>query len=129
MNPFLNASLSDLIAMVPGLSNSELDALAAMACDGEWVFQERWQVPYYRRILPMYGPRIIDSPTTDPREAMRLLVKYRISVCPMGETSWWVRKGLEKTRVHINDNPCRAITEAAVIAALTDMEGGVKPCA
>ena len=123
MNPFLGKTLTELRDGVPGYSNPELDALAAKYCcknteqmnSGWWVVDGQWY-----------------HPTTDRHQAMRLQEKYWIHIrpiipeCPDEFTKpYWTI--VYPNRVWRNagsggrhDNPRRAITETAVIAALTE---------
>ncbi|KKN32688.1 hypothetical protein LCGC14_0811490 [marine sediment metagenome] len=123
------ASLPELKAMVPGLADAELNALCAAVCDEEFVEEfVEWlddgvNPPGFRaRIrlrdpIPYYGP--IARYTSDWREAGRLLEKYHPSVLHhLLRRFPWERGSLtEEFR--------RDITEAAVVAGLTEMiEGG-----
>lgn len=148
MNPFhhtlddeaeYHASLQDLIDMAPSLSDPKLDALCAAACDELYV-EERDCVAdglydaWWDSYLP-FGVQwgICPEFTTDWREAGRLLVKYRIGVNPLRPVFEGTRDDLWEANAEEYDtyfgpdfdNPCRAITLAAVVAALTEMiEGG-----
>ena len=153
MNPFHHtldddreycASLQDLLGMVQdgGLSDPELDALCAAACDGLYV-EERDCIAdglydaWWDSYLP-FGTQWGTCPkfTSDGREAMRLLVKYRLNV-QWGQDT---RDPSDKTLCvlkSINPGPidlvslipdmdllgviCRAITLAAVAARLREM--------
>lgn len=134
-NPFHNAPLADLKAMVENgdLSDPELDALCAAACDGEWVarfgdqvspFPSSWRAfsggpatgAFYIKDMPRY--------TSDWREAGRLLVwlldHYR------EKKSWDVAEEFLRPFLgSCGTSPKirRYITEAAVCAALAMMEG------
>lgn len=111
------------------LPNADLDALAACWCEG-WKYwpdvdDRHWQKPperacSYHHTCPAY--------TTDSAAAMRLAEKYALNLIVWrmeGDkvTEW---RAIQSALVHIepsckatNANPCHAITEAALIAALT----------
>lgn len=116
-NPFEGKSLAQLRDDVPGLSNAELDALAACVCDGYyvshngggfWVFNGTYFEAMHRH-------------TTDWREAGRLLVKYKLHLEPCRfHEEWWAHDyECHATSRGDTQDPRRAITEAAVIAELT----------
>ena len=141
MNPFLDKSQADLKAMVQNgdLSDPELDALCARVCDG-------WDKPEYieSRRFRMFNPptnkheeMVCPRYTSDGREAMRLLVKYRLG-SHWGRVQGCSDKEFLRVQKSINsDSPdvillmpdapdsdllkliCCAITKAAVIVALT----------
>lgn len=114
MNPFTNKSLPEIKAMVPGLSDGELDALCAEYCDG------RELKHYHGRLFVwdyLYDSGF-DYPkayTTDGREAMRLLAKYEIQVGPVFPNFDAFSDDVHSECV---SNPCRAIAEAALVAEL-----------
>ena len=123
MNPFEGKSLTELLDGVPGYADPELNALCACVCDEEWVEFGAYNWIYCdpkRTYLSGYCA-VIKYPT-DWREAGRLLEKYRLRVTPAGKKGWWVHDGnFAHCSAISHDNPCRAITEAAVTAALTKM--------
>ncbi len=139
------------------LSNSDLDALAACVCDGEWVKfssewprAQSWTIRKDGRASAQTGYRTwqwVSFYTTSPDAAMRLQVKYDIDTmhldgndadpnCCWHAGAWvWPVDAIEAVKIdvyveHAKDATddekqkvlCCAITEAALIAALT--EGG-----
>ena len=147
MSPFLDKSLPELLAMVPGLADPELNALCAAVCDENWVRYswtrpysfsatrwEQWRLYLYGRQPQPYWQSVnANKYTSDGREAMRLLEKYRLELGPNGycgkpEVFWECAPCLEDVRGLSEPsvwatNPCRAITEAVVAAELTKMIG------
>ena len=138
MNPFTDKSLQDLIDMAPSLSDPELNALCAKYCEG---YIQSWDNNRPSWLPPGKSGRGGACPkyTTDPREAMRLLVKYRLNV-QWGQDT---RDPSDKTLCvlkSINPGPidlislipdmdllgviCRAITLAAVTLVLAQMMKG-----
>lgn len=138
MNPFHDKSPAEFLVVIPDLADPELDALAAAVCDGDWIeLNTSGDVDFWQMVclVPnfIHRDKQIWCWTTmyrqsyfDPCEAMRLLVKYRLSIVPQG-IAWWCRSGIEHTPIHQNTNPCRAIIEAAVVCELTRMIEG-EPC-
>ena len=119
-NPFTDKSLRDLIDMAPALSDPELDGLAAEYCETGaislskfWILDGRWY-----------------HPTTDGREAGRLLVKYRMEFtwyenCP--EAAGCVGPSPGRRYEFKKSEECRAIAKAALSISLTEaIEGGKK---
>lgn len=132
-SPFQDASLADLLRMVQNgdLSNPELDALAAKYCEGyiqSWDNHRPSWLPPGKSGTGGACPKY----TSDSREAMRLLVKYRLGVHqPVDDygiqsEKWWAYTHGGQVSVHIS--PRRAITEAALTAALTAMMEKANGC-
>lgn len=128
MNPFTNKSLPEIREMVPGLSDTELNAAAAKYCYGcEIRLNKRWGW----QMVTEYGATRVIQPTTDGREAMRLLEgkQYRLRSMADGVAGPWCVIGWQRSPVDSffqwtpecdgKGNLCRAITYAAVIAELT----------
>ncbi|KKN05259.1 hypothetical protein LCGC14_1089030 [marine sediment metagenome] len=143
-NPFLNKSLPELKAMTPGLADPELNALCAAMCDEKWV---RWydderfiayRIPEragwfcfesYEAVTPRIRLEGYYEPTSDGREAMRLLEK----LLDQGQVGFHKTKDgrivlmygesiVTQNFAFIKSNTVyRAITEAAVVAGLTEM--------
>lgn len=128
MNPFLNKSPAELLVMVPDLADPELDALCAAVCDGEcvaWIekYDElmSWQFSCHGKRLPYWHWWSVPDYTSDPREAMRLLVKYRITVEQLGMSGGIVFNEHVVESIRFHDDPCCAITVTAVVSKLTRM--------
>ena len=148
MNPFLGKTLTQLRDGVPGCSNPELDALAACVCRDGWVqYFERHPKTNHKKpgwyqykgwnfwLLLSANNLSRFAPTTDWREAGRLLKKYRLDVKwfhkEYGEIHFLSQDILyvsfnvtDKSRFgvwHRFDPKTlnRALTEAACIVALT----------
>ena len=138
MNPFLDKPPSELKAMLPDLSDPELDALCACVCNGEWVEENTDGEVSFWQMACLVGwthlKKEIWCWTTmfrlsyfPPENAIRLLVKYELEVGPNGYcgktgTFWESGPSLEDIRSDpgsLKPNPCRAITEAAVTVELT----------
>ena len=144
MNPFPGKTLTQLRDGVPGCSNPELDALAACVCHDGWVqYFERHPKTNHKRpgwyrykgwefwLLLSVNNLSRFAPTTDWREAGWLLEKYWIHIRPIipehpdeHTKPYWtivyanrVWRKMKSGGRH--DSPRRAITETAVIAALT----------
>lgn len=123
------------------LSSPDLDALAACWCEGEWVrawgnnavphFWQRarafndWEEGFVWDLIPDY--------TTSPDAAMQLLVKYKLQpkiIKLQGKEHWYVLCGAGSEDCSVVEGAtiealCHALTEAALVAALTEaMEGG-----
>lgn len=132
-SPFLDATLPELLAMVQNgdLSDPELDALCAAACDGEWVEWSElhvewmmWQESKYHppRLIKGWHWRYLRDYTSDWREAGRLIEKYRLSLAPAPGNQWEVFKPFRRI---VSASPLRAIASAALTVELTRMiEGG-----
>ncbi|KKM93510.1 hypothetical protein LCGC14_1207720 [marine sediment metagenome] len=128
------ASLPELKAMVPGLADAELNALCAAVCDGEWVCcaerfyggWQKWNVLFGAWLSFVHCTLTYPyCPTSDWREAGRLLEKYGLIVRPGSIKNVPIRLWFSSSRWQFNKatntNPCRAITEAAVVTRLTEM--------
>ncbi len=147
-NQLMNCLTCHGIGHTP-LSNADLDALAACWCEGEWVepvpAMDEWCMLIGERNIPSFLATWAPVPayTTDPVAAMRLQVKCDIGTVhldsPGGGGSWeagawmWPNDLAKTERIdayveHTKDSTeadklkalCRAITEAALLAALTD---------
>lgn len=119
----------------PPLSGTDLDALAACVCDGEWVKRNKagkwlaWRDDPRQEI----GWWWLKEYTTDPREAMRLMVKYWLHIEPMvpehadehTQPYWTIKWPRRLHYLHMSggrhDSFCHAATVAAVIAALAEV--------
>lgn len=135
-NPFLDKSPSDLLAMVQqgDLSDAELDALCACVCYGEWVHSapSNWSVINFATLRDGLWRRP-KKYTSDGREAMRLLVKYRLGVIPyqnikvipyrVGWRAAYPKISYRPDVCGDSVNPCRAIAEAALTVELARLEG------
>lgn len=128
MNPFLGKSLTEWRDGVPGYSGPELSALAACVCDEEWVRPVMRQyhdcidkfTVWQRHCIfpaPFHLWYSVLRYTADWREAGRLMVKYQLTV-RLYKDGWGCRGDYVDDFLR-SKNPCRAITEAAVIAGLT----------
>lgn len=124
----------------PPLSDADLDALAAEWCEGlEVKYSSEWETKFWYIGTPSEWHKP-PAYTTDPREAMRLQVKYRLGIQWLRDTGGdynehlCVCKSLNPTMpieniplAGLSDDEimrleCRAITEAAVLAELTKRE-------
>ena len=134
-----HASLSELKAMVPGLTDPELNALCAALCGGKWVkysnktsctgwFKPILTVHYYEGRRCWTWSPLGTNYTSDWREAGRLLEKYKLDLMWLEDYEdygdiWAAIPSASRTS--FNTNPCCAIAKAAVMAGLTEMiEGG-----
>ena len=125
-NPFQNASLPELLAMIPDLSDAELDALTAIYCEG-WDGSKHLGSRKFRLFNSFTGEHEeVACPiyTSDWREAGRLLVKYRLTLMPLRD-EWGVLGHPSKPMLAEASSPCRAIAEAACVAELTQRIEGV----
>lgn len=145
-NPFLDRSLTEWRDGIPGYTDSELNALCACVCGGEWVKHthrdmlgwyifrksEGWWWPVLGVPADIWAYR----PTTDEREAMRLLEGYSYSITKdeACEVVMVVLGWLDRPTDSIHKwnrscagtgTLCRAITGAVVTSRLTQWIEGV----
>lgn len=115
------------------LSNVDLDALAACWCEGIFVRNWIWKYPkhytHYVSNPPQYvvqGNWVLPPAyTTSPDAVMRLRMKYNISTYRWHNRESWLANADDCNVGRVDENPCRAETEAALIAALTEAIKGV----
>lgn len=126
----------------PPLSDADLDALAAKWCEGlEVKYSSEWETKFWYIGTPNEWHKP-PAYTTDPREAMRLMVKYRLGVQWLRDTGGdyneylCVCKSLNPTTpietiplAGLSDDEimrlmCRQSTKMAVLAELTKREEG-----
>lgn len=117
----------------PSLSDADLDALAACLCDGQWIQMNehiRHWVEWHLELVNVENGWLAPVPfTTDPREAMRLQVKYNLGVSPFDAIGATFTKGwgiCAQFKEDTTEARCRALTGAAVLAELTKREEGAE---
>lgn len=123
------------------LEDAEIDALAACVCEGMWVrlSEKKWfnkEGTFFIWEHCYFGWELwlrIPAYTTDPREAMRLMVKYHLDPTPIltggNQENWKVHGTFRNESSQVKntvEDLCRALTECALIEALTMREKGTK---